>query len=595
MTPVADANSITTSIATGGNNARQRVRKVCRALVIIIVACQLWVVRYCIDADGTAYVDVARSWLSGNWAHALNAYWSPLYIWLVAGALAVFSPSAHWELPLIHAIDFLGFILAFLAWEWLSSEWERWQGAAAQPMLTDIAGYCVVLWAGLRMSGIGWFNNADIIVMAVLIACTAILIRVRRMVASGKDFIILGLLLGMGFLAKTAFSVVIPAFFVALGLILRSWLDRRIALTALVTFIVIAPFVAALSIVHGRFTMGDSGRINYSWQVTGISVEGYKENAYLPGPEIRHPISVLLKDPRVLSFEQHLVGTLPVHSDVSWWCEGYPVRFNKARQLMILWSNIKFSIYAFRCPAVFLLLLCLPFAGLAIMRRFARIWFLWAPGLVLAASYCFVFSDFRYLAGSYALLGFSLIAAAWDVKLPPRLVSIGMFAIPLLTVALTMGSSFRQLPRQLIGDVTGSRMPWGYTNVQVAETMQRSGLKPGDRVAYIGFSLGAAHVGLERAQIVAMIPEQVRHDDTVSGRPLMFDFPRPHDFWRRNPADQERVFAAFRSVGAKWVFADTVPKGSDTKGWQIAGKIDEDSSKVRPHDLRDVYFRKLQD
>jgi hypothetical protein len=182
---------------------------------------------------------------------------------------------------------------------------------------------------------------------------------------------------------------------------------------------------------------------------------------------------------------------------VSWWCEGYPVRFNKARQLMILWSNIKFSIYAFRCPAVFLLLLCLPFAGLAIMRRFARIWFLWAPGLVLAASYCFVFSDFRYLAGSYALLGFSLIAAAWDVKLPPRLVSIGMFAIPLLTVALTMGSSFRQLPRQLIGDVTGSRMPWGYTNVQVAETMQRSGLKPGDRVAYIGFSLGAAHVGLE--------------------------------------------------------------------------------------------------
>jgi hypothetical protein len=138
-------------------------------------------------------------------------------------------------------------------------------------------------------------------------------------------------------------------------------------------------------------------------------------------------------------------------------------------------------------------------------------------------------------------------------------------------------------------------MPWGYTNVQVAETMQRSGLRPGDRVAYIGFSLGAAHVGLEQAQIVAMIPERVTHDDTTWGRPLVFEFPRPHDFWRRSLEDQKRVFAAFRSVGAKWVFADTVPKGSDTKGWQVAGKIDDESSSVRPHDLPYVYFRKLQD
>jgi hypothetical protein len=579
----------------GRSNRRRQLRIVCRTLILIIAACHLWAVRYVIDPDGTAYVDVARAWLRGDWAHALNAYWSPLYIWLVAGAMAVFSPSAHWELPLIHAVDFLGFVLAFLAWEWLTSEWERWQGVSSQPMLTDITGYCVVLWAELRMAGIGWFNNADIIVMAVLIACTAILIRAHRRVASPKHFIMLGLLLGIGFLAKTALGVVIPAFLFALALILRSWMDRRIAVTALIAFAVITPFVTALSVVHGRFTMGDSGRMNYSWQVTGISVEGYKENAYWPGPEIRHPIHVLLQNPRVLSFEQHLVGTVPVHSDVSWWCEGYPVRFNKARQLMILWSNIKFSIYAFRCPAVFLLLVCVPFGGFAIIRRFARMWFLWAPGLILAASYCSVFSDYRYLAGSYALLGFSLIAAVWDVKLPPRVVSISLFAIPLLTAAFTMGSSFRRLLPQLVGEFTGSNVPWDYVNVQVADTMQRSGLRPGDRVAYIGFSLNAPHVGLEQAQIVATIPERITHDDTVWGRPLVFEFPRPHDFWRRSPEDQERVFAAFRSVGAKWVFADTVPKGADTAGWQVAGKFDGDSYKLRPGDEPYVYFRKLQD
>jgi 4-amino-4-deoxy-L-arabinose transferase-like glycosyltransferase len=436
-------------------------------------------------------------------------------------------------------------------------------------------------------------NNADIIVMALLLACTVVIVRVRRRVASLKDFIILGLLLGTGFLAKTAFSVVIPMFLVTLGLILRSWLDRRIAVTAFMAFAIAAPFVAAISITHGRFTMGDSGRLNYSWQVTGISVEGYKENAYWPGSEIHHPIHVLLKDPRVLSFEQHLIGTLPVHSDVSWWCEGYPVRFDSARQLMILWSNVKFSISAFRCPAVFLILLCLPFGATGIVRRFARTWFLWAPALLFAFTYCFVFSDWRYLAGSYALIGFALIAAAWQVKLPSRLSRIAMWTLPILTVALTMGSGFRRLPPQLIGDLSGSRVPWGYSTVQVAETMQRFGLRPGDRVAYIGFSLGAAHVGLEQAHVVAMIPERVTHDDTVWGRPLVFTFPKPHDFWRRSPEDQKRVFAAFRSVGAKWVFADTVPKGTDTRGWQVAGKLDEESYEFRPGDQPYVYFRKL--
>jgi hypothetical protein len=158
-----------------------------------------------------------------------------------------------------------------------------------------------------------------------------------------------------------------------------------------------------------------------------------------------------------------------------------------------------------------------------------------------------------------------------------------------------MGSSFRKLLPQLVGEFTGSKMPWDYVNVQVADTMQRSGLRPGDRVAYIGFSLNAAHVGLEQAQIVATIPERITHDDTAWGRPLVFTFPKPHDFWRRSPEDQDRVFAAFRSVGAKWVFADTVPKGADTTGWQAAGKFDGESYKLRPGDEPYVYVRKLQD
>ena len=566
----------------------------CRIVLLVVVACEMWVSRFSIDADGTAYVDVARAWLRGDWVHALNAYWSPLYIWVLAAVLRIFSPSMYWELPALHIASFFSFCLALAAWEWLTWEWEQWQGPSANPILTDLTGYCVILWAGLRMPQLGWLQNGDCLVLALLVAATAVLVRVRRGAATNRDYVVLGLLLGIGYLDKTAFTAVMPVFVLMLTLMLRRLFDRRIVTVAVVAGAVMAPFAIALSLAHGRFTLGDSGKINYSWQVTGVSVEGYKENAYWPGPEIKHPIRVLLKDPRVLSYEQHLVGTLPVHSDVAWWCEGYPVRFNKARQLMILWSNIKFSIYAFRCPAIFLILFCLPFGVRPMARRFAKTWFMVIPALFFALTYCFVFSDYRYLAGSYAVIGFALIAATWDVHLSRTVARAAAWAVPLLTVALAMGAPIRYLGPDLYDEIRGVKFPDGYTNVLTAEAMRKAGLQPGDRVAYIGFALGAAHVGLERAQIVAAIPEQITHDDKVWGRPLVFSFPKPHDFWRRSREDQERVLQAFRSVGAKWVFADTVPKWANTSGWQVAAYMDHGTYEVRPFDKRYVYFKKLQ-
>jgi 4-amino-4-deoxy-L-arabinose transferase-like glycosyltransferase len=563
---------------------------VCRVIVFLVALCQVWTTRYVVDPDGTAYVDVARAWLRGDWLHALNPYWSPLYVWLLTIAFGLFHPSLHWQLPLMHAVNLLGFVAAWGAWEWLTQEWERWQGPPAHPLLSDTVSYCVLAWAGLVLAELGRFNNADIFVVALLLAVGALLVRVRRGVTGNRKFALLGIALGLGFLAKTAVVVVLPMFLVTLALLLGSWRDLRLWLTALTALAVMVPFVAAISIAQGRFTLGDSGRLNYSWHVTGMSVEGYKENQYWPGPEIQHPLRVLLDHPRVLSYEQHLIGTLPVHAEPSWWCAGYPVRFNQDRQLMILWSNLKFSINAFRCPALLLVLLALPFGARLLWRRFAQAWFLWLPALLFAASYCPVYSDYRYLAASYALIGFALLAASAPVRLPALWSRLAILALPLVTAGLLMGSGFRHLLPQFARDVLGRRAPWEYFNVAVAEHMRQAGLQSGDRVAYIGFSLGAAHVGLERAQIVATVPERISHDDLTWGRPLVFTFPKPDEFWRSSSQDQRRVLETFRRVGAKWVFADCVPTWADTSGWQVAGE----SHSFYPYERPYLYYLKLE-
>src|SRR3954447_11266048 len=53
------ADHVSDLSAVTEKNARRPLRIVCRLCVLALVACQLWVGRYIIDADGTAYVDVA--------------------------------------------------------------------------------------------------------------------------------------------------------------------------------------------------------------------------------------------------------------------------------------------------------------------------------------------------------------------------------------------------------------------------------------------------------------------------------------------------------------------------------------------------------
>ena len=117
-------------------------------------------------------------------------------------------------------------------------------------------------------------------------------------------------------------------------------------------------------------------------------------------------------------------------------------------------------------------------------KRFARAWFVWFSGLFFAAAYTPVFSDYRYLAGSYAVLGFGLMAAAWQTEAPRWIARTMIWAIPLITAVALMGGDFRNMLPQLIRDAAGKGAPRDYENIQVAEAMRRVGLKPGDRVAY---------------------------------------------------------------------------------------------------------------
>ncbi|MGC1484471.1 MAG: hypothetical protein WA789_11820, partial [Candidatus Acidiferrum sp.] len=78
---------------------------------------QIWAVRFWLSPDGNTYLDIASTYLRGDWKNAINAYWSPLFSWLLACCLVIFRPSPYWESTMLHLLNFVAFLFSLLTFE----------------------------------------------------------------------------------------------------------------------------------------------------------------------------------------------------------------------------------------------------------------------------------------------------------------------------------------------------------------------------------------------------------------------------------------------------------------------------------------------
>src|SRR5437899_2139704 len=93
------------------------VKTAFRLLAFILGFLQTWASRFYIEPDGVNYLDVARAYLRRDWTNALNAYWSPLYSWLLALIQWTFHPSPYWESTFLHLLNFVLFLFALASFE----------------------------------------------------------------------------------------------------------------------------------------------------------------------------------------------------------------------------------------------------------------------------------------------------------------------------------------------------------------------------------------------------------------------------------------------------------------------------------------------
>jgi hypothetical protein len=81
---------------------------------ISLAALQALAASQYVNPDGISYLDIGDELWRGNWHAVINGYWSPLYPWLLGGALWLFKPGPHRELLVVHAVNVGLFAISFV-------------------------------------------------------------------------------------------------------------------------------------------------------------------------------------------------------------------------------------------------------------------------------------------------------------------------------------------------------------------------------------------------------------------------------------------------------------------------------------------------
>ena len=517
--------------------------------------------RYLMNPDGISYLDLASAALAGGPGKLVNAHWSPGYPALIGIALFLFRPSPGREFPLIHGLNFVIFAFASWAFSMFYGYWSGLGRAARRPdegslRLLKPFAFATFLWFTLSFTGPG-LVTPDLGVAAIIFLAAGITCRLAQAESSWKEYAVLGLVLGAGYYVKAAVLPLGIALLLILALTLpaSAGLTRRkrylhIAVAFLVLLLVAAPLIAAISVKVHRITIGEAGWLNYIWHANGLqwtNGTGAPEQYFLnTTPD--HPAPKLAMHPVTLVFASPIGGTYPLWYDPFYWYSSVKARFDLPKLLVALrvslgiFKDILFAGLPFVAGAIVLLWFSLNATARPILPRTS--WWQLAWPVSACIMYSLLYVEIRYLAPLLVLL----CLAVYRVLMP--LVDRRAAAAACATAALVF-----MVPFAVQMAVQGARVAEDLVRPRAPEYqieglgLRKLGLRPGDRLAVVGYAHNCFYARFDRLRIIAQIPDA-------------------DEFWHLGSADMKTLAERLHSIGVKAVVAFNGPEPASTPSWR---------------------------
>jgi hypothetical protein len=500
---------------TMGPWRRRGLIVLCWLAAVSLGAVHTWAARHSMNADGMSYLDLAdawrnldavQAWRTGQWTSIANAYWSPLYSWLLAAGLAIARPTPYWEAAVAHLVNFAGYLvaLAYFHYFWMGLRRQVEQrrqatGRADETVFPEWAwillGYGLCVWILLDWITID-IVTPDMYVAAFVFLDVGLLVRIRGGATGWGTFLVLGLSLGLGYLTKAILLPMAAVFMVTILLAAphRLRVIPRLVLTLAVFATLASPWACLLTKAKGRFTMGDAGKMNYAGQVNGFYPwDVWQGDAPPPGcGKPKHPVRQLLDKPAVFEFTEPVGGTYPVWYDPSYWHDGVEPRLDLRQQPRVLSEQLSVYLNLFcremgliTFPLLLLLFVRSPRAGT--LRSLASMWWLALPALAALGAYGLVHVESRYVGPFILMLWAAILPAVGLPRCDTSNRVIGCAAVAMLSgVLLLVGHNAWPACKEACTDARNHNESRLNPHWLTAQAMAEAGLRPGEQVGHVG-------------------------------------------------------------------------------------------------------------
>ena len=515
-----------------------------------------------VTPDSISYIEIGWATARGGLHQLVNAYWSPLYPFLLSLVFRFFHPPVEWDFTAAHLLNFAVYIASFASFGLFQKELNLQREAAGElagkylpvpPRTMWIWGSIFFLWASYYWLGPVW-ATPDLCVAVLVYLATALLFRIRDGRGNLLVFAGFGALLGVGYLAKAAMFPLAFVFLFSAFCLSRiagaSFLSAalRTLLATLVFAGITVPFILALSAAKGRPTFGDSGRINYA-EFVNRATRSVHWQGEPPGTGTPlHASRKIFSDPEVFEFSSPVPGSYSPWYDPSYWYDGVRPHFSVKAQAWALFraSNMYLKIFS-KSGALWVVLLAIVVVGRKLLgwgRSSSGASLVFLPSVAALAMYSLVLVEFRYVAP------FALMLMMWMLSrmkiatgAGPLLVRRFHFVIilaPALAIAWAAGRDLYDVARNKPFE------PW-----VVAQRLHEMGIPPGTDVGYIGTGLDAYWAHLAGVRIIVEIPDE-----------------QQSRFIRAGATRRQQVLALFSSVGAKAVVTKNANAANSADGWR---------------------------
>jgi hypothetical protein len=554
--PPSDGEAIDPTGANYFGDLTQRQKGLFWAIALSLALFRALDTRFQVSGDGISYIEMGDAYFRRDWKMAVNAYWSPLYSWLIVLPKHLFGLSLAQESTSVHLVNFLIFAFVLFSFEFLLSSLiagistdNQVQSRRLQPWALRLIGYSLFLYSTMY-----WLSTdvitPDLCVEGLVFLAVGILLRIRFQGAGWSNFALLGLVLGIGYLTKVvffplAFVFLFVSFFATPNF--RQWLPK-VSVAFLIFLIVATPYILALSHAKGRFTYGDTGKLAYATYVNNapLGVHWQGKGGLFGAP--LHPTRKILDNPSMYEFSEPIGGSYPAWYDPSYWYDGVVPKFFLSREIYKVHMHLHFFAELFaeqgEFIAVFLALFLIAPVSKTFLMRWSREAFLWVPALVAFGAYSLIHIETRFLPAFLVIFWLSLFAA---LTIPDSAAARKIVWCVTIAVALTVGIRVLRSAVVEAGHVTGPRLNI-YANV--AQQLHELGLRPGDKVGSIGFGFDGHWAHLAGVTIVAEIPE------SDAGA-----------FWIADPETKAKVFELFAKYGAKAVVCNRIQAHTIPSDW----------------------------